>query len=202
MFVRLSGVGHSFDGGPPLLSGIDLHAPSGSMVALVGPSGSGKSTLLAIIAGSLAPVEGIVERGGGRCLWVLQSPVGVPQRTALDHVVLPLLASGTERAAAEMSARTALEAFALGHRASARFGELSGGERQRLMLARARVCQADLVLIDEPTSQLDRDAAALVAASLRGVLEEDCDRVVIVATHDNLIRDACTLTLDVGRPVA
>jgi ABC-type lipoprotein export system ATPase subunit len=127
---------------------------------------------------------------------VLQNPHGVARRTALDHVVLPLLARGLARRDAEARAAEILDRFALAAVADRQFRALSGGEAQRLMLARAVATAADLLLVDEPTAQLDLTTAATVNAVLAGIAQDDA--IVVVATHDPHTRDACTRVLDLA----
>jgi ABC-type lipoprotein export system ATPase subunit len=162
---------------------------------VVGPSGSGKSTLLGLIAGAEIPTSGRIDRAGvERIGWVFQNPHGVSGRTALDHVVLPLIAAGLPRPYAEREARILLTRFGLAAREDSRFASLSGGEAQRLMLARAIASRPDLLLVDEPTAQLDPANAATVVDALGALADEGA--VVVVATHDPRIREACDVVID------
>ncbi|PZE54916.1 ABC transporter ATP-binding protein [Curtobacterium sp. MCPF17_047] len=197
MPVSLRGVGHRWPNGTGLFHDVDRTFDDGTVTALIGPSGSGKSTLLAILARMTTPTSGRVELpDDAAVLWVFQNPHGVARRTALDHVTLPLLAHGMRRRAAEQRARTILERFGLAPRATARFRELSGGEAQRLMLARGVAAAPTLMLVDEPTAQLDRTTAAEV----NGVIAElaAAGTTVVVATHDDATRSACGEVLDLG----
>jgi lipoprotein-releasing system ATP-binding protein len=196
---RISGRGlaHAFPGTGTLFEGLDLDATAGELVAVVGPSGSGKSTLLHILAGWERPRAGVVSREGiGTTRWVFQNPHGVVQRTAVDHVVLPLLARGRRRREAEQEACGVLERFGLGSLRDRPFRDLSGGEAQRLMLARATASSPDLLLVDEPTAQLDPGTARTVSAVLAEVAATDT--IVLVATHDPDARDACDRVIDLG----
>lgn len=186
---------HRFGLGAPLFSGLTVALEPGRRYAVVGPSGSGKSTLLGLIAGAEMPTSGRIDRDGvGRIGWVFQNPHGVAGRTALDHVVLPLIASGLPRPHAEREARILLTRFGLAAREDSRFASLSGGEAQRLMLARAIASRPGLLLVDEPTAQLDPANAATVVDAL-GALADD-GAVIVVATHDPRIRDACDVVID------
>ncbi|PLS29595.1 ATP-binding cassette domain-containing protein [Bifidobacterium parmae] len=197
--VVLTDVGHTFDptGEDMLFRHLTVTLLPRHVYALTGPSGSGKSTLLSIIAGWTAPAQGTVERiGCDRVNWVLQNPHGVANRTAIDHVALPFIARGENRHDAESHALDLLYAFGLTRLAFKPFSDLSGGEAQRLMLARGVASGADLMLVDEPTAQLDLTTAATVnerlhALSLGGA-------IVVVATHDPRTRDACTDLIDLG----
>ncbi|WP_431890819.1 ABC transporter ATP-binding protein [Cellulosimicrobium funkei] len=196
--VRARGLAHAFAGTGDLFSGLDLVLDPGEVVALVGPSGSGKSTLLSILAGWVTPSAGTVEREGIEHVgWVFQNPHGVPRRSALDHVVLPLLARGLRRREAELRASAILDRFGLSATADHPFRALSGGEAQRLMLARAVALAPDLLLVDEPTAQLDLRTAGTVNAVLAGVAQQHS--IVVVATHDPRTRDACTRVVDLTR---
>lgn len=190
-------LGHAFPGTGMLFTGLDVDLRGGEVVALVGPSGSGKSTLLSILAGWVSPMEGVVDRSAvTHTGWVLQNPLGVARRTALDHVVLPLLGKGSSRAEAEPLAREILQRFHLAAVAERQFRALSGGEAQRLMLARAVATGSGLLLVDEPTAQLDPATAATVNAVLTGLADQDT--IVVIATHDPHTRDACSRVIDLA----
>jgi len=197
MRVVLDAVGHAFDGRPTLFTALSATLAPAHVYALVGPSGSGKSTLLSLLAGWLEPTDGEVRRDGvERIGWVFQNPHGVARRTAVDHVALPLLARGAHRARAHADARRLLERFGLGDAADRPFAQLSGGEAQRLMLARGLASAPDLFLVDEPTAQLDRAAAHDVTQSLAALAGSGA--IVVVATHDTAVRDACTDVIDLA----
>lgn len=193
--VETRGLGHRFPATGWLFEHLDLELRPREVVGVCGPSGCGKSTLLAILAGWERPAAGTVHlRGVARTGWVFQNPYGVARRTALDHVVLPLLARGASRRRAEPEARAALALFGLAAAAGRPFGALSGGEAQRLMLARAVCAAPDLLLVDEPTAQLDRRTAETVNSVLGGIAASGA--VVVVATHDPGTRAACSRVID------
>ncbi|MEY9952300.1 ABC transporter ATP-binding protein [Leifsonia sp. EB34] len=194
MPVTFSGVTHSFDPGSPLFRPISHTFDAGTITGVVGPSGCGKSTLLAIAAGMIRPTAGSVTRPEGRSVWVFQNPHGVARRSALDHVSLPLLAGGRTRRAADEEARRLLADFGLADRAAVPFSALSGGEAQRLMLARAVAARPQLLLVDEPTAQLDRPMAAHVNAVVAGLARSGT--AVVIATHDADTRRACDQVLE------
>lgn len=195
MQVTSTGLGHRFESGPWLFEGLDLQLTPGKTFALMGPSGSGKSTLLSMIAGWVRPEAGRIERVGvERVGWVFQNPHGVPRRSAADHVALPLLAAGAALAEADADARDLLARFGLSHAADRPFRSLSGGEAQRLMLARGIAARPQLFLVDEPTAQLDTATADEVNASLVHLASEST--IVVIATHDERTRDACTDLID------
>ena len=127
---------------------------------------------------------------------MFQNPHGVARRTAIDHVVLPLLARKHTRSEAEERALAVLSLFGLVAVAGRPFRDLSGGEAQRLMLARAVATAPDLLLVDEPTAQLDQRTAATVNQTLANVAQEDT--IVVIATHDPATRAACTHVIDLA----
>ncbi len=197
MRVSTRGLSHHFPGAPALFPPLDLDLVAGQLVAVCGPSGCGKSTLLSLLAGWVTPASGRVERDGVRRIgWVFQSPHGVSGRTAIDHVVLPLLAAGHRRVAAESRALGLLALFGLDQVAGRPFRALSGGEAQRLMLARAVATGPDLLLVDEPTAQLDLATARSVSGTLVHLAQ--AGSVVVVATHDPGARRACSHVVDLA----
>ncbi|WP_454158249.1 ATP-binding cassette domain-containing protein [Microbacterium lacticum] len=132
---------------------------------------------------------------GGHSSAFQYSRAGVPRRTALDHVVFPLLCRGMNRRDA---ADDIIGVFALSAVRDRQFRMLSGGEAQRLMLARAVAAAPDLLLVDEPTAQLDHRTAADVNDTLGGVARSGA--IVVIATHDPGTRAACTPVIDLEAP--
>ncbi|TDP92411.1 putative ABC transport system ATP-binding protein/lipoprotein-releasing system ATP-binding protein [Leucobacter luti] len=195
MRVKLTKVGHRFGDGPWLFRDLNLVLHPGHTYALTGPSGSGKSSLLSLIAGWSAPFTGTIERSTqGRISWVFQNPHGIPRRSALEHVMLPFLARGHSLVVARREAGVLLDRFALGSTADREFRALSGGEAQRLMLACGLAARPQLLLIDEPTAQLDMATGAEVNKAIAELVEPGS--VVVVATHDEYTREACTDQID------
>lgn len=195
--MTVSGLAHSFPGTGELFGGLTFSLSTGDLVALTGPSGSGKSTLLAILAGWERPKRGTVAlEDVGSVGWVFQNPFGVPNRLVIDHVMLPLLAHGVTRAAVQADALALLERFGLGNLEDRRYKDLSGGEAQRLMLARAVAKSPDLLLVDEPTAQLDPTAARAVNRVLG---ELAGNRIVVVATHDPQTAAGCPINIDLRK---
>ncbi|MCL2736973.1 MAG: ATP-binding cassette domain-containing protein [Propionibacteriaceae bacterium] len=195
MQVKLTGISHVFPGTSDLFHGLSLTLTGGELVALTGPSGSGKSTLLSLLAGWEAPTKGVIAWDGVRTVgWVFQNPFGVPGRSAVDHVALPLLAHGVNRKDATCQAMELLERFGLVALARRDYAMLSGGEAQRLMLARAVAKHADLLLVDEPTAQLDPTASDTVNRVLAQVT--DGTMITVVATHNPETAAACGKIID------
>ena len=195
MRIELKLIGHRYADGPLLFHDLNATLLPGHVYELTGPSGSGKSTLLGIIAGWIRPVSGEMSKQNVDSMrWVFQNPHGIAQRTVIDHVSLPLLAKGFMREQAEREAALALHRFGLDRVANHRFSDLSGGEAQRLMLARAFVSRPSLMLVDEPTAQLDMHTAATVSDALMRIAQ--ADTIVVVSTHDPRTRDVCTDIID------
>lgn len=182
------------------LRGVSLRVERGEFLAIMGPSGSGKSTLMHLMAGLDTPTSGqalylgrdlacmpdrqrtILRRT--RLAVVFQFFNLVPTLLARDNVALPLLLGGSPRADARKRADAALERVGLAHRAGHYPDELSGGEMQRVAVARALVLDADAILCDEPTGNLDSASSAQVLELLRS-LADGKTRAVIMVTHDN-----------------
>jgi lipoprotein-releasing system ATP-binding protein len=197
MRVDAAGLGHRFARRPWLFRGLDCTLLPGHVYALTGPSGSGKSTLLAILAGWMSPQEGTVQRIDVEDVsWVFQNPHGTPRRTAVDHVMLPFLARGATPRQAEADARELLHRFRLHEVAEQQFRRLSGGEGQRLMLARAVAARPPLLLVDEPTAQLDLSTAREVNHAIARLASDDS--IIVIATHNPETRDSCTDHVDLA----
>ncbi|WP_029088610.1 ATP-binding cassette domain-containing protein [Brevibacterium album] len=197
MRVTTHALGHAFDGLPSLFEGLSTTMEPGHVYALTGPSGSGKSTLLGILAGWIQPAMGSVRREGVEKVgWIFQNPHGVARRTALDHVSYAYLVEGVPRAEAEERGLTLLERFGLLESRAKQFRALSGGEAQRLMLARGIATSPDLLLVDEPTAQLDLRTAATASEALGKIAT--AGTIIVVATHDQRTKDACTDVIDLS----
>ena len=181
------------------LRDLDLDVEEGEMLALMGPSGSGKTTLLNLIAGIDRPTAGTIEVGGEdivglspRALarwrnrtmgFVFQQYNLVPVLSAWENVELPLLLHKLSKAERAAKVRTALDAVGLLDRATHLPRALSGGQQQRVAVARALVTGPRLVLADEPTGNLDEQAAKTVLALLRA-LHERFGQTFVLVTHD------------------
>lgn len=193
--LSLESVAHRF-GSRGLFESLDLVMNEGDVVFIVGPSGSGKSTLLSIIGGLFPPSAGTVTRSGGAVGWVLQDTTGLARRSVLDNARLFAEIDGDGRRSSKEQAESALSAVGLLDRRSACAQTLSGGENQRLCVARALACHRRLLLVDEPTSQLDRENAELVMSALSD--EGLRRRTVVVVTHDVAAIPSGSLILSLG----
>lgn len=184
--ITLRAVDFRYDGTDAnVLRGVDLHIGSGERVGLVGPSGSGKSTLLMLFYGIISPTAGFVSNDAESSVWVHQDPRAFPRRTALDNVAIGAMHRGSTWRAAQAEAQGWLDRLGVGDLATRAAVTASGGQRQRICLARALAGGHELVLMDEPTAQLDHQTAT----STMTTFLQACDRgrTVVVATHDNSI---------------
>jgi tungstate transport system ATP-binding protein len=170
-------------GGQTLVHGIDLSIETGKRTLVMGANGSGKSLLLRLLHGLLPPSSGSVLWHGaprGQAM-VFQRPVML-RRSVLANLRFALKVQGLRGRAREAKAREALEMAHLTDKAHQPARLLSGGEQQRLAVARALVCEPDLLFLDEPTSSLDPASTQMIedlvsAAHLRGV-------TIVMVTHD------------------
>ncbi len=197
--LRVAAVGVS---GPrrPLLEDISLEAVPGRMLAVTGSSGSGKTTLLSVLGGLLRPDTGGVDYDGGPVgtrggeprrgtALVLQTYGLVPSLTAEENVAVALRARDVPPADAVRRALAALARVGVDDLAERLVTELSGGQLQRVAVARALAVEPDVLLADEPTSELDEHNRDLVVAEIRA--EADRGAVVVLATHDPEVADLC-----------
>lgn len=190
---------HRFPGQPPLFEHLTFTLQPGILTGIVGPSGSGKSTLMSMVSGTLAPTSGMISgQEALRVGWIPQQPLGSPRRTIVDQVMLPLLARGWEVQRAEVRVRELLSMFRLLDAADREFRHCSGGEAQRFAFARAAAANYDVLLLDEPTAQLDPTTASTVRHVIRSLVDER--RIVAVGTHDGQLRAECDCLIDLGRP--
>ncbi|MFJ8764260.1 zinc ABC transporter ATP-binding protein AztA [Streptomyces clavifer] len=172
-----------------VLEQLTLHIPAFTTTAVVGPNGSGKSTLLGVIAGVIRATAGEVEhRTAGRVAFVTQrsKAADVLPLTVRDAVAMGRW--GRRGLWRRLSRRdwevveTSMGRLGIASLAHRQLGELSGGQRQRALIAQGLAQEADLLLLDEPTTGLDATAQRLIADVLAEVTEEGV--TVVQATHD------------------
>src|SRR2546425_2176138 len=196
--VRCRGVTKTYGTGDArvmALRGIDLDVRRGELLMVVGPSGCGKTTLISVIAGILDQDSGQCEVLGGDLKHMGQNErarfrglsIGfvfqlfnlLPALNAVENVSVPLLINGLARKKAESRAEEVLEAVSLGSRLDALPGKLSGGQQQRVAIARALIHEPNLIVCDEPTSNLDHVTGRSMMELLRDVAKSP-DRALIV----------------------
>ncbi|HUY76718.1 MAG TPA: ABC transporter ATP-binding protein [Ktedonobacterales bacterium] len=187
-----------------ILKGISLRVEHGEFVAVIGPSGSGKSTLLGIIAGLDTPTSGqvlidgvdITRMGEGQLAQVRNAKIGmvyqafnlIPTLTAQENVEIPLYV-GKHPGSPAVRARELLTLVGLEHRLGNRPNQLSGGEQQRVAVARALSADPAIVIMDEPTGNLDQKNSDNVLAMIRD-LRNRTGKTFIIATHDPTVAAA------------
>ncbi|WP_457808158.1 lipoprotein-releasing ABC transporter ATP-binding protein LolD [Kushneria sp. EE4] len=199
-----------------VLDNLELSVAAGERIAVVGSSGSGKTTLLNLLGGLDRPTQGEILIGGRSIKGLSESAIGrfrnqhigfvyqfhhlLAEFTALENVSMPLIIRGQSRSEAAKKAKTLLERVGMAPRGEHKPGELSGGERQRVAIARALVTDPSLVLMDEPTGNLDQVTARQILDLMDEVAERSRSAFVVV-THDMAIarHQDRVLRLDQGR---
>jgi len=190
--LRLRDLSAGYDGRWALV-GVDLDVPAGRLVGVIGPNGSGKSTLLRAILGLVPRRRGSVEMAGGAL--DRRRVAYVPQRELVDwsfpisaaQVVMmgrypdigPVGGPGAED---RNAVNEALERVGMSGHAGDQIGSLSGGQQQRVFLARALVQRADLLLLDEPMTGVDRGTEETITVLMREM--RDRGVTILYATHD------------------
>jgi lipoprotein-releasing system ATP-binding protein len=187
-----------------ILEDVNLQLDDGQNLAIVGPSGSGKSTLLQIVGTLDSPTSGSVQLEGIKPFelsaqelsrfrnrkigFVFQEHHLLPQLSALENVLLPVLAGGSVALGNADRARMLLAKVGLAERAEHLPSELSGGERQRVAVARALICEPVLLLADEPTGSLDQANAESIGKLLLEI-QRDSGATLICVTHSQSLAE-------------
>jgi putative ABC transport system ATP-binding protein len=179
------------------LEDVSVSIPPGSFTALSGPSGSGKTTLLALLGALERPTRGQVLFDGRdlgsfsdvglarvrrRLGFIFQDFALIPDLPAWENITYPLIPRGVAASRRRGLAESLLARLGIPDRLTARPQELSGGEQQRVAVARALAGEPEALLADEPTSNLDPDAARDLTAVLREF--HATGKTLIVSTHD------------------
>ncbi|MTH97883.1 ABC transporter ATP-binding protein [Roseibium sp. RKSG952] len=200
--LALSGITRTFSEGASaldILTGADFSLAAGEMVALVAPSGTGKSTLLHIAGLLEHPDSGDVYIGGQNCsdldddarTAIRRNDVGfvyqfhhlLPEFTALENIMMPQMIRGLPKKVAAERAHELLDYMRMGARANHRPSELSGGEQQRVAVARAVANAPRILLLDEPTGNLDPNTANYVFEALSALVRAS-GVATLFATHN------------------
>lgn len=196
-----------------VLNNLNLEVNEGQSVSIIGASGSGKSTLLHILGGLDMPTSGRVTLMGNDLGRLGQKQLGdlrnrylgfvyqfhhlLPEFSALENVMMPLLIGKKPKAEAEGQAAAMLEKVGLKRRMLHRPSELSGGERQRAAIARALVTRPKCLLADEPTGNLDRKNAQNVLDMMLD-LKSELGTSLIVVTHDDELASRFDRVMSMG----
>ena len=202
LVLRCAHVRHSYQIGPErldILKGLDLEVSSGEMVSIMGTSGSGKSTLLNLLGALDRPNEGVIELAGKELTNLSENQAAVirnrhlgfvfqfhhllPEFSALENLAMPLLLRGENKKTAWQRAEAILSDVGLEKRGAHKPAELSGGERQRVAIARALIGHPDVLLMDEPTGNLDSQNAGRILELIQRLNQEYSIASVLV-THD------------------
>ncbi|MGJ8524616.1 Lipoprotein-releasing system ATP-binding protein LolD [Halomonadaceae bacterium LMG 33818] len=202
IMLECRGISRVYKEGPvnlTVLDDLELRVCAGERVAIIGSSGSGKTTLLNLLGGLDAPTSGEVIVANTTLAKLNEAKLGrfrnehigfvyqfhhlLAEFTAQENVAMPLIIRGQTRQEAGKKAARLLEQVGMAERGAHKPGELSGGERQRVAIARALVTEPSLVLMDEPTGNLDQTTAARILDMLDDISEKSRCAFVIV-THD------------------
>ena len=212
-FVRAEGLTKTYETGRNrviVFKDLSLEIFPGEMVAVVGPSGAGKSTLLHLLGGLDRPNAGTVKVAefdifklgdvdlarfrNGEIGFIFQFHHLLPEFTAVENTMMPLLIARNSRRAAFIRAQSMLDSVGLADRVTHKPGELSGGEQARVALARALVARPRLLLADEPTGDLD----SKTSESIHGLLKEvhrSQKLTSIIVTHNERFASICDRVL-------
>jgi putative spermidine/putrescine transport system ATP-binding protein len=207
--LTVTGLRVAYRSAAPVVDDVDLTVPAGTLTALLGPSGCGKTTLLRTVAGLLTPQAGEILVAGASVRGlpaerrpvgsVFQKPLLFPHLSVGDNIAFGLRMRGTARRARRRRVAEMLDLVQLPDLAARRVGELSGGQEQRIALARALVLDPQVLLLDEPFSQLDADLRARMRELLRGI-QRELSITTLFVTHDQQeavdIADRIALMID------
>lgn len=196
-----------------VLHGVSLEVKRGEIVSIVGASGAGKTTLLQIIGSLLATDSGEVVIDGINLSTLTEDALSVfrnrhigfifqsyhllPEFTALENVMMPMLIAGGRRSDAELRARELLGVVGMSHREEHKPEALSGGEQQRVAIARALMMRPSVILADEPTGNLDsttREEIERLFVELRDTMGQ----TFIIVTHDEALAAKSDRTIRMG----
>jgi putative ABC transport system ATP-binding protein len=195
----------------PALRGVSLRVEPGGYLAILGPSGSGKSTLMHLLGGLDRPSGGrllidgrdVAHLGPAELAALRNRTIGfvfqafhlLPRTSALDNVALPLVYRGVPGRQRRALAAAMLGRVGLDHRLDHRPNQLSGGEQQRVAICRALANRPGLLILDEPTAQLDSANSLTIMELVRDLVASESVSA-IVATHDTLLLDVADAVVE------
>lgn len=181
------------------LRGINLEIKKGTFLSIIGPSGSGKSTLLNILGCLDFPTKGrvfleekdiqilnedeLARIRGKKIGFVFQQFNLIPNLSAIENVILPMIFQGVKEKERVEKAKKLLTLVELKERMNHKPSELSGGEQQRVAIARAIANDPEVIIADEPTGNLDSKSGELIMKIFKRLFEEE-KRTIVVVTHD------------------
>jgi lipoprotein-releasing system ATP-binding protein len=213
VLVRAEGLTKTYESGRSrvvVFDPLNLEIAAGEMVAVVGPSGAGKSTLLHLLGGLDRPTAGTVKVAeidifklgeldlarfrNGEIGFIFQFHHLLPEFTAIENAMMPLLIGRSSRRTAIGRAGAMLKSVGLADRVMHRPGELSGGEQARVALARALVTRPRLLLADEPTGDLDSKTSESIHNLLREIHRSE-KLTSVVVTHNERLASVCDRVL-------
>ncbi len=193
-----------------VFDGLNIHVDEQTFLVVMGPSGSGKSTLLNLLAGFEHVTDGrILFRGeeiqdfsekrlarwrSKNIGFVFQFYNLIPTISAFRNVEVPLMLTKLGAKARRKRVETALEVVGLRERSDHRPTELSGGEQQRVAIARSIVADADVLLCDEPTGDLDRQSSEDIVNVLK-LMNDELGKSIVMVTHDEKLKSAAKRVL-------
>lgn len=201
-----------------VLKGVSLDIESGEFVAIMGKSGAGKSTLMYQMSLLDHPTSGKIvidnqevtllshdERTKFRLDnlgYIFQDYALVPELTAVENIMVPLLMQGKDESEAKAIALASLERIGLGHRENNLPSQLSGGEQQRVSIARAVAHNPKILFADEPTANLDSESSKAVIDIFRGL--HAAGQTIVMVTHEPEYTTYCDriITLSDGKIVS
>ncbi|WP_299670834.1 ABC transporter ATP-binding protein [uncultured Polaribacter sp.] len=210
---------HKYYGDVEVLKGVDLHIKKGEIVAIVGPSGAGKTTLLQILGTLDKPLKEqdfelslntislknlsdkeLSSFRNNHIGFIFQFHQLLPEFTALENVCIPAFIGKKSKTATEKKALEILEFLGLSHRIHHKPNELSGGEQQRVAVARALINNPSVILADEPSGNLDSEAAKNLHELFFKLRDEFGQTFVLVTHNEELAAMADrTLTMKDGK---
>lgn len=201
---------HKSFGELEVLHGVSLEVKRGEIVSIVGASGAGKTTLLQIMGSLLTADSGEVVIDGVELStlnedrlsdfrnrhigFIFQSYHLLPEFTALENVMMPMLIAGGRRGDAEQRAKELLAMVGMSHREEHKPEALSGGEQQRVAIARALMMRPSVILADEPTGNLDT-ATREEIQRLFIELRDSINQTFVIVTHDEALAERSDRTI-------